>query len=252
MGEHGGRNLYQFDPAHVKRGQQPAHISNHAATKSDDDGLSIAPRWASFSAIASMVARRFEVSPSAMASTWAQIRRRFERSNQLRSPTLPDGWNGHDKNAARLRQQVGENGSRPRQQAGFNQGIGPSAVRGVPVTAASLFNDSVWLSNDTPVCPVYDCPFMKGLPAGDRIFVVGAGVAGFRAAIELAAAGRVLVLTKGEVADPTNAVRQSDARLSDEDEVILHLRDTLTAGDGLCNLAAVTTLLEEARSGSRN
>ena len=37
---------------------------------------------------------------------------------------------------------------------------------------------------------------MKGLPAETDFVVIGAGVAGLRAAIELAAAGRVLVLEK--------------------------------------------------------
>lgn len=88
---------------------------------------------------------------------------------------------------------------------------------------------------------------MKGLPADTDFVVVGAGVAGLRAAIELAAAGRVLVLVKKEIpilesADPKSEVRW----LSDENEVSLHLQDTLDAGDGLCNLAAVKLLLEEA------
>ncbi len=37
---------------------------------------------------------------------------------------------------------------------------------------------------------------MKGLPAETDFVVIGAGVAGLRAAIELADAGRVLVLSK--------------------------------------------------------
>ena len=37
---------------------------------------------------------------------------------------------------------------------------------------------------------------MKGLPAETDFVVVGAGVAGLRAAIELASAGRVLLLAK--------------------------------------------------------
>jgi len=89
---------------------------------------------------------------------------------------------------------------------------------------------------------------MKGLPAETDFVVIGAGVAGLRAAIELAAAGRVLVLAKlvlakNEFADsnPQSAV----TALSDEDEVTLHLQDTLSAGDGLCNPAAVKILLEE-------
>lgn len=88
---------------------------------------------------------------------------------------------------------------------------------------------------------------MKSLPAETDFVVIGTGVAGLRAAIELAAAGRVLVLTKKEVANfsPMDATSEA-AWLSDEDEVILHLQDTLTAGDGLCNVQAVKVLLEEA------
>ncbi len=77
---------------------------------------------------------------------------------------------------------------------------------------------------------------MKGLPAETDFVVIGAGVAGLRAAIELAVAGRVLLLTKnGEIT----------STLSDEEEVILHLQDTLIAGDGLCRPEAVKTLVDE-------
>ena len=81
---------------------------------------------------------------------------------------------------------------------------------------------------------------MKGLPAETDFVVIGAGVAGLRAAIELAPAGRVLVLEKQEAGKSAPVTA-----LSDEDEVILHLQDTLSAGDGLCNPAAVKILLEE-------
>ena len=40
---------------------------------------------------------------------------------------------------------------------------------------------------------------MKGLPADTDYIVIGASVAGLRAAVELAAAGRVLVLNKKEI-----------------------------------------------------
>jgi len=86
---------------------------------------------------------------------------------------------------------------------------------------------------------------MKGLPAETDFVVLGAGVAGLRAAIELASAGRVLVLAKkGSL--PASPAAGITAPLSDEDEVILHLQDTLNAGDGLCRPEAVKTLLEEA------
>jgi L-aspartate oxidase len=88
---------------------------------------------------------------------------------------------------------------------------------------------------------------MKGLPAETDFVVIGAGVAGLRAAIELADAGRVLVLAKKEVTNSNTQFAQGGiaAALSDEDEVSLHLQDTLIAGDGLCNPEAVKILVEE-------
>lgn len=85
---------------------------------------------------------------------------------------------------------------------------------------------------------------MKGLPAETDFVVIGAGVAGLRAAIELAAAGRVLVLAKKEISE-SNPQPAPVTALSDEDEVILHLQDTLDAGDHLCHPEAVKILLEE-------
>src|SRR5947209_5365468 len=88
---------------------------------------------------------------------------------------------------------------------------------------------------------------MKSLPAETDYVVIGAGVAGLRAAIELAEAGHVLVLAKKEVTNSNTQFAQGGiaAALSDEDEVSLHLQDTLTAGDGLCNPDAVKVLVEE-------
>lgn len=78
--------------------------------------------------------------------------------------------------------------------------------------------------------------------------VIGAGVAGLRAAIELAPAGRVIVLAKREVTDSNTQWAQGGiaAALSDEDEISLHLQDTLMAGDGLCNVEAAKVLVEDA------
>ncbi len=89
--------------------------------------------------------------------------------------------------------------------------------------------------------------FMKSTLADSDFIVVGAGVAGLRAAIELASAGRVLVLAKRELAESNTQYAQGGiaAALSDEDEISLHLQDTLNAGDGLCNPAAAKVLVEE-------
>jgi len=88
---------------------------------------------------------------------------------------------------------------------------------------------------------------MKGIPAETDFVVIGAGVAGLRAAIELAHAGRVLVLAKKEHTESATHYAQGGvaAALSDEDEISLHLQDTLNAGDGLCDPDAARILVEE-------
>ncbi|MGA9565191.1 MAG: L-aspartate oxidase [Candidatus Korobacteraceae bacterium] len=88
---------------------------------------------------------------------------------------------------------------------------------------------------------------MKALPVDTDFIVVGAGIAGLRAAVELAAAGRVLCLAKREVTESNTQYAQGGiaAALSDDDEVSLHLDDTLKAGDGLCNPDAARVLVEE-------
>src|SRR5499433_4191618 len=90
---------------------------------------------------------------------------------------------------------------------------------------------------------------MKDLPTETDFIVVGAGIAGLRASVELAPAGRVLVLAKREVTESNTQFAQGGiaAALSDEDEISLHLQDTLNAGDGLCNPEAARVLVEDAQ-----
>jgi len=77
--------------------------------------------------------------------------------------------------------------------------------------------------------------------------VVGSGIAGLRAAIELSEAGSVLVLAKSNLSDSATAWAQGGiaVALSDEDEIGLHQQDTIAAGDGLCRAEAVALLVEE-------
>jgi L-aspartate oxidase len=89
---------------------------------------------------------------------------------------------------------------------------------------------------------------MPAAPSETDFLVIGAGVAGLRAAIELAGAGRVTVLAKRDIAASSTQFAQGGiaAALSDEDEISLHLQDTLNAGDGLCNAEAARVLVEDA------
>src|SRR4249920_2342843 len=77
--------------------------------------------------------------------------------------------------------------------------------------------------------------------------IVGAGVAGLRAAIGLAPAGRVLVLTKAEPAESNTGYAQGGiaAAMGDDDSPALHAADTIRAGDGLCDDQAVRVLVEQ-------
>ena len=77
--------------------------------------------------------------------------------------------------------------------------------------------------------------------------IVGGGVAGLRAAIGLAAAGRVLVLTKAEPAESNTGYAQGGiaAAVGDDDTPSLHAADTVRAGDGLCDEAAVASLVQD-------
>ena len=77
--------------------------------------------------------------------------------------------------------------------------------------------------------------------------VIGSGVAGLRAAIELAPHGTVLIATKDVPTESSTEYAQGGiaVAMSDEDEVGIHLEDTLKAGDGLCKESAVKILVEE-------
>jgi len=77
--------------------------------------------------------------------------------------------------------------------------------------------------------------------------VIGSGVAGLRAAIELSRAGRVIMLTKGHPLQSASIFAQGGVAvaLSEEDDVLIHLTDTVNAGHGLCRLDAVRVLVEE-------
>ncbi|HWT02358.1 MAG TPA: L-aspartate oxidase [Pyrinomonadaceae bacterium] len=78
--------------------------------------------------------------------------------------------------------------------------------------------------------------------------VVGSGIAGLRAAIELAQSGaRVTVLTKDRTSESNTEYAQGGiaVALSDEDKVALHEEDTLNAGAGLCDGTAVRAMVED-------
>jgi len=77
--------------------------------------------------------------------------------------------------------------------------------------------------------------------------VVGSGIAGLRAAIALQTSGRVLILTKSDLRAGSTGYAQGGiaAAIGADDSPDRHLADTLAAGDGLCDEAAVRVLVDE-------
>jgi len=77
--------------------------------------------------------------------------------------------------------------------------------------------------------------------------VIGSGIAGLRAALTLAESGEVIVLTKADPTESNTGYAQGGiaAALGPGDSPALHAQDTIAAGDGLCDAAAVEVLVRE-------
>lgn len=77
--------------------------------------------------------------------------------------------------------------------------------------------------------------------------IIGSGIAALRAAVELAGAGDVLILTKSEPAEGNTGYAQGGiaAAVGGDDSPARHAADTIAAGVGLCDEPAVAVLVEE-------
>ena len=99
-------------------------------------------------------------------------------------------------------------------------------------------------------------PEIRYLPRSEPVWardcdvaVVGSGAAGISAALAAAGHGRrVLLITKEEIGGGATPLAQGGlaAAIGPGDDAASHQRDTLEAGAGLCDPAAVATLVSEA------
>jgi L-aspartate oxidase len=78
--------------------------------------------------------------------------------------------------------------------------------------------------------------------------IVGSGIAGLYTALLAKERGSVLIITKGGIDDCNTRHAQGGiaAAIGKDDSPELHLKDTLAAGDGLCDAEAVRILVSEA------
>lgn len=85
------------------------------------------------------------------------------------------------------------------------------------------------------------------MPIRTEFLIIGSGIAGLRAAADLAPAGDVLVLTKADPEESNTGYAQGGiaAALGPDDSPELHAADTIAAGDGLCDPDAVHRLVDD-------
>ena len=80
------------------------------------------------------------------------------------------------------------------------------------------------------------------------VIIIGAGVAGLYASMNIPRDKKVLIINKRETFKCNTFYAQGGVALArDEDDIPLHIKDTLTAGDGLCDEKAVDVLSKNSR-----
>lgn len=80
-----------------------------------------------------------------------------------------------------------------------------------------------------------------------RFLVIGSGIAGLYAALELSKTARVILITKSLIQESNTYYAQGGiaSAIGTEDSPELHYQDTMMAGAGLCNSEAVKILVAE-------
>ena len=80
--------------------------------------------------------------------------------------------------------------------------------------------------------------------------IIGCGIAGLRAAMELSKHGRVLIVTKDKSFESSSSYAQGGIAvvIADDDSTQYHLEDTLNAGAGLCRKKAVAVLVKDGQA----
>jgi L-aspartate oxidase len=79
------------------------------------------------------------------------------------------------------------------------------------------------------------------------VIIVGSGIAGLRAAVELAPGNDIVIITKADPNESNTEYAQGGiaAAMGTDDSPELHARDTINAGAGLCDERAVHVLCDE-------
>lgn len=87
------------------------------------------------------------------------------------------------------------------------------------------------------------------MSTSEQVLIIGGGAAGLSLALRLADQVPVCILAKGPLTEGSSLYAQGGvaAVLGDQDSVESHVTDTLVAGAGLCDPAAVRFTVERSR-----
>ena len=90
-------------------------------------------------------------------------------------------------------------------------------------------------------------------PTTTDVLIIGAGAAGLSLALRLASNARILLVGKGALTEGSSRYAQGGiaAVLSDSDSIEAHVKDTLDAGDGLCDEKVVRFTVEQGQKNIR-
>jgi len=80
------------------------------------------------------------------------------------------------------------------------------------------------------------------------VLIIGSGIAGLSLALKLKSLGKIVVLTKKRIFESATSLAQGGIAcvMGEDDSFDLHIKDTLIAGDGLCNPKTVELVVKTA------
>ena len=270
-----GGNLNETNAAHVDSGQKSADIADDAAAEGDEQRAAIGTGGSKLAAEFFQAGKNLESFAGRQKQHDGRLRKAAQK---LRRPERPYLGRREHENAMR---QAG-NLSRFRAvlmcdvlrgQRFFDEGHEPGQQTGADVNGIVGGGGANW-NGLHPFYRIAMAPRVsQGLCAsteavsrwqerGDSLgkgrvkravasavdyLVLGAGIAGLRAAVSLAESGTVMVVAKeaGQESNTHYAQGGIAVAMGGDEDVALHLEDTLAAGDGLVHRPAAEALVKE-------
>ncbi len=253
LGEEGGGQADVADAAHVDGGEEAGDVADDAAAEGEEDGVAVG------AGEGELLGEGFDLGEALVALAGGEeegggLLVCWEGGEEGFVPEGPDVGRGDDEEfGGFVGGEFAEAGVEGAEKAGGDgdvvgglrggDGDGGHGGYGIAGHVGAVVDARVKAKRATLAGAVRE---PLGMRAVDFL-VVGGGIAGLRAAAGLADAGSVLVVTKEGLGESNTAYAQGGiaVAMGGEEDVALHLADTVAAGDGLVNAAAAAVLVEQ-------